>query len=311
MTRSITQLLASPEFPADRDKTRRASQLNGALVTLLVLMPVLVVGNLLGGRVPTSVYGANVAMFVACLALRRWMIRGSVEQAGAWLLVLAIVAITASLARLGTVRSPTASMYLLVIVTAGLVTGRSGMIATIGACTLATAGLIVASNAGMLPHPDLTVGINQGVTFAASFAWTGGLMFAAIRSLRSAVADAEAELAARARAEAQLARHLGELEETVRARTADLSSANERLRSELEVRAAVEAQREQLIVKLEASLAKVNALSGLIPICMHCKSIRDDKGYWNRVENFIREHSSAEFTHGICPNCLEKHYPED
>jgi hypothetical protein len=305
------QWFAPPDFPEDRDKTRRASLLNGALVTLLALMPVLVVGNLIGGRVPTSVYGGNVAMFVACLMLRAWMCRGAVEQAGALLLVLAMVVVTATLARLGTVRSPTASMYLLVILTAGLVSGRSGMIATIVGCTLAVAGLIVAGNAGKLPPPDLTVGITQGVTFAALFAWTGGLMFAAIQSLRKSVTDAETEVAARTLAEGELARHLGLLEETVRERTADLRSLNERLRSELDVRASVEEQRERLIAELEASLAKVSALSGIIPICMHCKSIRDDKGYWNRVEHFIREHSSAEFTHGICPSCLATHYPEE
>jgi hypothetical protein len=44
---------------------------------------------------------------------------------------------------------------------------------------------------------------------------------------------------------------------------------------------------------------------------MHCKKIRDDKGYWNRLEKFIQEHSSAEFSHGVCPDCLAKYYPDD
>ena len=51
-------------------------------------------------------------------------------------------------------------------------------------------------------------------------------------------------------------------------------------------------------------------LSGLLPICAHCKKIRDDKGYWNRIENYIRDRSEAEFTHGICPECAERHFPE-
>jgi hypothetical protein len=49
-------------------------------------------------------------------------------------------------------------------------------------------------------------------------------------------------------------------------------------------------------------------LSGLIPICASCKKIRDDKGYWNQLETFIQQHSKAEFSHGICPDCMKKLY---
>ncbi|MFW2372889.1 MAG: hypothetical protein ACN4GM_07175 [Gammaproteobacteria bacterium] len=62
--------------------------------------------------------------------------------------------------------------------------------------------------------------------------------------------------------------------------------------------------------KLADALAKVKTLSGLLPICAECKNIRDDKGYWSQIENYIRNHSEAEFSHSICPNCLEKLYPE-
>jgi len=61
--------------------------------------------------------------------------------------------------------------------------------------------------------------------------------------------------------------------------------------------------------KLEQALAEVKTLSGLLPICMHCKKIRDDKGYWNQIETYISQHSSAEFSHGICQDCVEKYYP--
>ena len=55
---------------------------------------------------------------------------------------------------------------------------------------------------------------------------------------------------------------------------------------------------------------EVNTLRGIIPICSACKNIRDDKGYWQQVEAYIRDRSEAEFTHSICPECLEKLYPE-
>jgi len=48
----------------------------------------------------------------------------------------------------------------------------------------------------------------------------------------------------------------------------------------------------------------------MLPICAACKKIRDDKGYWNQIESYIREHSEAEFSHGICPDCAKKLYPD-
>jgi AmiR/NasT family two-component response regulator len=62
--------------------------------------------------------------------------------------------------------------------------------------------------------------------------------------------------------------------------------------------------------ELQAALAKVKMLSGLLPICASCKKIRDDKGYWQQVEVYIQAHSEAEFTHGFCPDCLAKLYPD-
>jgi hypothetical protein len=57
-------------------------------------------------------------------------------------------------------------------------------------------------------------------------------------------------------------------------------------------------------------LSTVTELQGLLPLCASCKKIRDDQGYWNRLEKYIQEHSEAEFTHGICPDCVKKLYPE-
>ncbi len=71
-----------------------------------------------------------------------------------------------------------------------------------------------------------------------------------------------------------------------------------------------EQEREQLIAELQAALAQVKLLSGLLPICAACKKIRDDQGYWNQLEVYIAEHSQAEFTHSICPDCARKLYPD-
>jgi DNA-binding response OmpR family regulator len=77
----------------------------------------------------------------------------------------------------------------------------------------------------------------------------------------------------------------------------------------------------QRIVELQSALAAANAglrkalkevktLSGLLPICASCKMIRNDEGYWQEIEAYVSDHSEAEFTHGICPDCAAKLYPE-
>jgi len=68
--------------------------------------------------------------------------------------------------------------------------------------------------------------------------------------------------------------------------------------------------RDNLIIELQNALADVKTLSGLVPICANCKKIRDDKGFWMQVESYIQRHSQAHFSHGICPECMKKLYPE-
>ncbi|MDF1590624.1 MAG: PAS domain S-box protein [Desulfobacterales bacterium] len=71
-----------------------------------------------------------------------------------------------------------------------------------------------------------------------------------------------------------------------------------------------EEQRDGFVLKLQEALSEVKTLGELLPICSHCKNIRDDKGYWNRIEAFIQERSGTEFSHSICPECAKKYYPD-
>ncbi|UCG80462.1 MAG: PAS domain S-box protein [Desulfobacterales bacterium] len=71
-----------------------------------------------------------------------------------------------------------------------------------------------------------------------------------------------------------------------------------------------EQEREKLVHELQDALAEVRTLSGLLPICASCKKIRDDKGYWRQLEAYIRDHSEAEFSHSICPECKRRIYSE-
>ncbi len=67
---------------------------------------------------------------------------------------------------------------------------------------------------------------------------------------------------------------------------------------------------QELINQLQETLAKVKTLGGLLPICASCKKIRDDQGYWNQLEAYIQSHSDVEFSHGFCPDCAKRLYPE-
>lgn len=67
-------------------------------------------------------------------------------------------------------------------------------------------------------------------------------------------------------------------------------------------------ERERLIGELREAISNVRSLRGLLPICASCKKIRDDRGYWNQLEVYIRDHSEAEFSHSLCPDCVEKYF---
>ncbi|MBI5508072.1 MAG: HAMP domain-containing protein [Deltaproteobacteria bacterium] len=75
-------------------------------------------------------------------------------------------------------------------------------------------------------------------------------------------------------------------------------------------RLSVEEEREVLIEELRRTLGEVKTLRGFLPICSSCKKIRSDQGYWQQIESYIRDHSQAEFSHGLCPDCARTLYPE-
>ena len=116
----------------------------------------------------------------------------------------------------------------------------------------------------------------------------------------------EQELLARVQAHLELRRLRIQLEE----RAADLSLANEQLQKEIVERKKAEEAERQKANKLQEAMDKIKILSGLLPICSHCKKIRDEKGYWNQLEIYIAEHTDTEFSHGICDDCLKILYPE-
>ena len=76
------------------------------------------------------------------------------------------------------------------------------------------------------------------------------------------------------------------------------------------LRKQAEKRREKAVAEREKALEDIKILQGFLPICAACKKIRDDQGYWNQIEDYIITHSEADFSHGICPTCAQKLYPE-
>jgi HAMP domain-containing protein len=105
------------------------------------------------------------------------------------------------------------------------------------------------------------------------------------------------------RMSAALRENMDLIEDRVKERTAELAEANQSLMTEITERKQVEAE-------LKDALTKVKLLSGMLPICSSCKKIRDDKGYWEEVADYITEHSEVLFSHGLCPDCEKKAFAE-
>jgi hypothetical protein len=72
----------------------------------------------------------------------------------------------------------------------------------------------------------------------------------------------------------------------------------------------IEVERENLILQLQSAAEHIRTLKGILPICSSCKKVRDDKGYWQQVEAYVTRHTEATFTHGICPDCMARLYPD-
>lgn len=100
------------------------------------------------------------------------------------------------------------------------------------------------------------------------------------------------------------------LKRRLRAQKEETKKANEEIKNEIEERKRAQIEKDNLIVELKDALLKVKTLGGLLPICASCKKIRDDNGYWNQIESYIKTHSEAEFSHSICPDCAKKLYPD-
>jgi hypothetical protein len=90
----------------------------------------------------------------------------------------------------------------------------------------------------------------------------------------------------------------------------ELDQSNRNLSQEIEFRIKIQHENEQLIDRLKKALDEINTLEGILPLCSFCKKIRDEEGHWEQVDVYIYKHSEADISHSVCPDCMEKHYPD-
>ena len=103
---------------------------------------------------------------------------------------------------------------------------------------------------------------------------------------------------------------ISSLRRNLREQNIKIKKAHDEIEIEIKERKLAQIEKDSLIVELKDALSQVKTLSGFLPICASCKKIRDDSGYWNQIESYIRDRSEAEFSHSICPKCAKKLYPE-
>ena len=207
MINRIRRWLTPPSYPDDELKTLHATLLYVAIFPTLGAAAANIIGNVLGGQTPLVTTFTNVLMAMVCLVSLWATRREHLTVAGAFMLALGWFAITTAAVSLGTIRTPTTTIYLLIVIGGGMLFGWTGLITTVGLSSLTVAGLIVAENAGWLPRPNYAVTVTQWVSYTGLFMMIGLLTVLAVRSTRRALHQAQTELTERKKAE-QAARQL-------------------------------------------------------------------------------------------------------
>lgn len=204
MFSAIKRWFTPPVFDGDEEKTRLASLLNTIIIIAITLIILISIGDVLGGKTPASTWIINWVMVAFCLVLRRWLFHGKIRLVGVVLVGLGFFFLTASNITLGTVRTPTAAMYLFLVITAGWVFGLNGVLATTLISSLLILGLIVAENAGELPRPDYTVTITQWITYTGLFGLVGSMTYIAHQIMHQALERSRKDLVERKHIEEDL-----------------------------------------------------------------------------------------------------------
>ncbi len=218
--------MAAPVFAEDLTKTRRAGLLNIVLNTTMAMVPLMLIGDLLGGKSPRLGMILEAAVFFVCLILRMVMSRGHVDFAGYGLITSVLVLLTAGVASMGTVNTPAAAGYIVLIVVAGLLFRTAVLVGTTSLCSLAILALVLAERSGLMVPKHLDATAAEWLMYTAYFGLSAGIVYFSARWLGHALVMADHEISDRRRAEEKLTRSRAEFEAMFNALTDAVVFAN-------------------------------------------------------------------------------------
>ena len=204
MITRLKQWLAPPIFEGDEEKTRSVQLLNASLIGIISVPALVIVLNLVDRNIPQTTLVIDVISIVLGFFLRHLLYKGRVKLVGSLILGFGFILITVSNASLGTIRTPTTTIYLFLIIMGGVLFGKPGIILSTAISSLAVLGMILAENAGLLPTPNYSVTIVQWATYTTIFAVVGSASFVGYRTIQHSLLKARQELGERTKTEQKL-----------------------------------------------------------------------------------------------------------
>jgi len=204
MKNGFKLLFTSPSFVNNDSKTRQIELTNAIIVTTILFLLLTLIGNLMGGKTPFLVLGLDVFALGVCVLLYYSLRKGHVKIAAVGIIAIGLTIVPAGSASLGTIRTPTTAIYMLIVVASGLLFyGRGVLIATM-LSSLEIGVLIVAENMGILPAPDYSVTVTQWFTYTTLFGLTSSLTLFGVLAANRGLDRAEKEIKERERTEIEL-----------------------------------------------------------------------------------------------------------
>lgn len=186
------------------NKTRQAELTTAIIVTTILFLLLTLIGNFLGGKTPFLAFVFNVLAIGICALLYYFLRKGYIKVAAVGIISVGLIIVPAGIASLGTIRTPTTAIYMLVVVASGLLFNSKGVWLTTVLSSLEIGGLIIAENMGILPAPDYSVTITQWITYTALFGLTSSLTLFAVLAANEGLDQAEMEINERERTETEL-----------------------------------------------------------------------------------------------------------
>ena len=204
MINQLKRLLAPPVYPQDEEKSSLAAVINAALLGPILLLLLFLVVLYFDRSLPYALLIVDLAGLAMSLQGLRWLRAGKLGQSMIGLALISYLAMTAVNISLGTIRTPTASLYLFWVLMAGALFQLRGLLLATGISSLTILGLVLAENAGRLPKPNYSVGLTQWFTYTGIFALAAGLIHYTNQRTRIALKRAETEIAQRRLADVEL-----------------------------------------------------------------------------------------------------------